>query len=558
MKSLTHIHFGNQVPRTGVPIAHVMVDPITAHDAIVLVDTSNIIPQNSFFEKNIEISLTEDNLTYFLDKNGFRITDRFTKSDKPLFYRHDLQSPILTNAQGGSDIIVIDALGNTISTDYWDYDPGKKVVYHALSFEILGDAIFYVKYSKADENNLLIDRQHKELLTGGSAFHEAVSIDVLPDGCLNPDSDAYLIEERDGQPYYWRITLPRSGKYSLKYTQDGLLKLNINNIPQSEPWYIGIQNAVVLTKNLVENQLLRYTIGEFDLQSFYPFPPIKLNTLQKARKLSEYVIDTTYKHLIYSTKTPIDILIFNVNNVLLYALTTDQNKSSKFIHNVSWDVDSIESIDVEMGRISLRHSLKAGETAYVSFYYKDNIYEYTGINLNPLYNPDILDQRVAILCKPDIRPINTTISHVLLTKEEVILEATDPDIQAWLTPGKTFNDLKTDWLFIPSAGINNQNNYALLGITTTAIPLGVKDISITDARRFCGVPDDLQEQAINDIPGISQFWDIMDWDGPGIPVNGAVLVYLPSWIANIYTEDELRARTKRFIPAGSILIFKYY
>ena len=76
MKSLVRVHYGSKVPRQGAAVAHVQVDDIRATDAVVLVDTSNVVPQNAFFEKDIEISLTGKDLTYFVDKGAFPSHDR--------------------------------------------------------------------------------------------------------------------------------------------------------------------------------------------------------------------------------------------------------------------------------------------------------------------------------------------------------------------------------------------------------------------------------------------------------------------------------------------------
>lgn len=560
MKSLTKIHFGGKSTREGSPIAHLSTPRIIAQDAISLVDTSNLIPQNAFFEKDIEIVLDDDDLTYFVDKSGFLITDQFSNNNQPLYYKHKLQYSIFGEGESGvTDVIIVDEAGNEVDENLWIYDCGAKTIYHRI--DIMNEGVqYFIRYPRANDAGTLINRRHSELLNQQPAFREAVDEDMLPDGCLNADADAYLLEELDGQPYYWKLTLPRSGTYYLKYTDNGILKLRVPPTKQSEPWYLEVQNSVVLTTQINLNEFLRYTIAEFDLQTFYPFPPVRLVAERQTNILNTNVVSLGEKNIFLSNKTPIDIKIYNANNTLVKAMTTDPNKVGAAILGVSWEVDTIESIDKATGRISLRRSIKDSERVVASFYHEDDTFTYTGVNLNPLYNSDILNQRVAILAKPAAFPCNSTISHVILTADEIILSASDDNISDWLKEGtKTLDNLKQEWLYLPGESVGNQNNYMLIGLASVSIPYAPEEANITDARRRGGgIVDELISQALSLVPGSSQNWDIKTWDGPAVPAQGAAVLYLPSWIQQVYSEEEIRARASQYSAAGTYLVIKYY
>lgn len=539
-------------------MAHIASPAVTADKGIVLVDTSFVVPQNAFFEKDVEIELDQDDLTHYVDKKGFWITDRFNTDGQPLYFKHVLEAPIFgSSEQASEDIIVTDQNGQQVSDSVWVYDCGRNAIYHRLG---TSDEVFFVVYPRADDDGNLTERRHRELLDKTPAFLEAKEADVVETGCLNSDADAYLIAEQDGQPYYWRITLPRAGTYYLRYTEDGLLRLKVSPTPQGDPWYLEVQNTVVLTTHLRLEELLRYTIAEFELQSFYPFPPIRLVTNFETTHLGGGVLDLGNQDLVLSVKTPVDLKVYGTDGRLIRAMTTDQNKVGKPIQGISWEVDTIESIDEYSGRVSVKTRPRAGEVVRATYYHRENTYLYTGVNLNPLYRPSIITERVAILCRPETVPCNSTLSHVIMSENEVILEASDTDISDWLDEGtKTLDDLKQDWLYIPGESLDNNNNYIMLGIATVANPYSPEAADITDTRRRGGgIPDDLLERALRGMPGASQNWDIKHWDGPPEPVQGAILVYLPTWISQVFDDDEIRARASRFVPAGSRLVIRYY
>lgn len=558
MKSLVHFHFGSRVPRDGVPVAHIDTQPLSAQQGIVVVDTSFVVPQNAFFEKDIEIKLDADDLTHYVDKAGFWITDQANDDGLPMYFKHKLNFSIFgSDGAETADVLVVDEGGEQVSDSLWKYDCGANAIYHRLA---PGDGVYFVVYPREDADGNLVERRHRELLRQAPAFTKAEAKDVLPNGCLNADSDSYIIDEQDGQPYYWRIRLPRGGTYFLRYTEDGLLKLKLSPTPQGDPWYLEVQNATVLTTQLRLEELLRYTVAEFDLQSFYPFPPIRLVTNQEAAVEGKGVISVGNRELVLSNKTPVDLKVYGTDGRLVRAMTTDQNKVGKPIQGIYWEVDTIESIDEYSGRVSVKTAPKPGERVLATYYHKENTHRYTGINLNPVYNDSIIGERVAVLCRPSPAPCNATLSHVVMTADEVILEASDTDISAWLEEGtKTLDDLKTDWLYIPGESLDNSNNYMMLGIATVANPQSPDAAEVVDTRRRGGgIPDDLIPMALKAMPGAHQNWDIKHWDGPPEPVQGAILVYLPTWISQVFDEAEIRARASKFVPAGARLVFRYY
>ena len=189
MKSLTHIHFGTKVPREGVAIAHLQAPTLYAPDAVTVIDLSDQISQNTFFEKEVRIKLTDKILNYYVDKKGFLITDKF-QGTKPLYYKHEIENPIYLDANGTTDIVVVDINGITQSSAFYLFDCGKKVIYHALD----PDQIYFVVYPQTDIDNNVIDRRHKELIEFQPAFIEIGPEDLSTDGCVKADADAYRIE----------------------------------------------------------------------------------------------------------------------------------------------------------------------------------------------------------------------------------------------------------------------------------------------------------------------------------------------------------------------------
>lgn len=555
MKSLTHIHFGTKVPREGIAVANLEMPKLTARDAMVLVNKSGQISENNFFERDIEINLLGDILTYFLDKNGFLLTDKF-QGVRPLYYKHILKDQIFIDSDGTADILIIDENGQSVDDNFFTFECGQSTVYHALP----PGRVHFVVFPKVDDGNNIVDSQHKELLEAERAFEEAQPGDLDNHGCLKPDTDAYLIEELDGNPNLWRLTLPRPTRYSLRHNDEGILSLSLPNTVQTEPWYVDVNNAVLLTTHIVLKQLLRYHVAEFDIQNFYPFPPVKLVTDRRAREISKGVLDLGHNDIVVTNKTPIDIRIFNANGNVVRALTTDENKAGRTTRGIYWELGAIDSVDTRNGRVSIIEKLNPGEQAIASYYYDVKLYRYTGYNFNPLYNPLALEQKVAVLVRPSVVSCNSTISHVVLGLDDVIISASDSEIAEWLEQGsKTLDDLYTDWLYDPQVSTGNINNYLLLGILTTSIPVAPEDVIVTDARkRGGGIRQGLEHQAISAMPEASHNLDMGHFDGPPEPIQGGVIVYLPEYIKYVLSEEEIRARSARFAPAGSYLVFRYY
>ena len=174
-------------------------------------------------------------------------------------------------------------------------------------------------------------------------------------------------------------------------------------------------------------------------------------------------------------------------------------------------------------------------------------------------SPSSYTSHVAVLVKPDTVGIQATISHAVLDLDDNIVEVSDPDIAEWSDGSKTWDDLKTDWLYLPGVSEGNQNNYLLLGIISTSVPLAPEQVIIQDARRRGGgIEERLIEQAIRIAPESSQNWDIGFWDGPREPVQGAIALYLPEYIRTVFTEEEIQTRIYKFAPAGSFFVIRYF
>lgn len=557
MKSLVHFHFGNQVPRTGIPIFYLQTNEITSRDAITLIDTSAIIAQNSFFQQDTVIDLNESNLDYFVDKRGFVITDEFNDFGKPLYFKHEIQKLMFTDTTGTTNINIIDADGNQISSQFFKFDCGKNAVYHAL--DPTDGKVYFVVYPRADENNNIIDPHYQELLEAFPALKEA-DAEAIDECGLDPDMDQYILKRLDGQPHYFRIRLPRANRYNLRYTENGLLKIQVPQQSQLEPWYIDIQNSEVLTTHLTENIFLRYAISEFDNQVFYPFPPIKLVTDVEVLELAAGVLDLGFRNIFITNKTPLDIKIFDANKNLMRAMTTDINKIGKTINNIYWEYDSIISVDEATGRVKIYRNIKPGETVVANFFYETDRYTYTGWNFNPAFNDLALTKRIIMLVRPDATSCNFNISHVVMNSDTTLMEASDPDIQDWIDEGtKDLDDLIAEWTYVPGSSDNNQNNYLMLGILSTHTPISPDQSGTWDARRRGGgIIEEIQEQALKLIPGATNNWDIGFYDGPPAPIHGGIVVYLPNVIRNLYTETQLRAITSRYSAAGTYILLRYY
>lgn len=84
-------------------------------------------------------------------------------------------------------------------------------------------------------------------------------------------------------------------------------------------------------------------------------------------------------------------------------------------------------------------------------------------------------------------------------------------------------------------------------------------IELIDTRkRGGGFRDDLSPSLIKSLsPEAEYVWDIGSYDGHPFPVNGVIVITLPSYIQHQFSEEELRSIVEKYAAFGSYAIIKY-
>ena len=553
MRSLLRSHFTTSFPQTGIPVAHMRVPKINSVDAVFTTRMSNTSQETRPTVDNE--FLVDTNKNIFVDFPDFLVTRYFSENGIPLYLKHTLKYPVFGNHES-TDITIVDENGRE-STGALFYSCNQRTVYHNSTHT---DKPLFVSYIPTI-NGVAGDTFYREVLSTGPAMIPATAAH-LDDCGLAPDADAYNLVEEDGKPYFWRVELPTNELYSLKYLANTPLSVTIEESSSQEPWYLTVANVSLRLTNSTNKTQYRYNISEFDIQGFYPHPPFKLKSSDICTWLSSRTFQASETGLSVTPKTPLDLLVKDINGVPVRAITSDSLKAGKFVKGLPWEVNDLV-VDTESGIFSIQQAVPPGSVVIATYVYRSKSYTYKSLNLNPVFSGiGITESRYIILIEPDNTSFcQNSLSHVVMGNDEVLTSASNTEINAWITAEtRTFQDLKDTYLFIPGEDENNSKAFLPVALVDVGNPFSPQTSEIDDTRRRGG---GLSEEFVKDdilasIPGSHNYYDIGTFDGPNVPIHNTLVVHLPTAIRDALPESEIRARCSKFAPAGSFILLEFY
>lgn len=550
----TVFHYGPVVPRDGAPIAYVAFPKAGAAEAVSVAEPTARPPENSFAADERTLSVAAGDMAVRLDRSRFLLADRFS-GGVPLYWKHVLGRPHYAGASS-AQVMVEDADGVPVETSLWLYDPDANAVYHALGESA---APFFVVYAAADDAGAMLDPARRELLGTGPAFRPADAA-AFAAGRLDPAADAYVVVEDGSRRSGWRLYLPRPAKYALRYLEESVMRPTVAPCGDAEPWRLDVRDTVVKTVQARTGEPLEYRIVESARQDYYPFPPLRRFASRRAAALCPTVVALGTGNVVVTAKTPLEIVVHDASGRVLRALTTDALKAGRSLLGAPWEVDAYRSVDLAGGRIQLGFALPDGALVDATFCGSDGLFRYDGLNLNPAYDPAVVERTFAILCAPFVDGLERAIHHVAFGPDGTAVDASDAELLAWCrTAPRTMDDLGRDWLYCPGTWTDNDRNWLLLGAVSVGLPYDASAATAVDLRRRGGGVDPaLLPRAVEAMPGCRGNWDVGCWDGADDPLAASIVVFLPSGLRTIVDEATVADRISPFLQCGVRTLVRWY
>lgn len=594
-------------------------------------DRSTVLTQNRIPSTSISLS-TINTISIGVDK--FLVTDVFTEDNPtrpktPLFYVHTLENFNPDNDDWGTKTLIsfefLDK--NFLNRKLIDYiiDKTTGEIFNNFKNEFdastLDYSVTFVKYVVSFINGSV--NTYHELINNEKIFKQADFDDIDEYGAIISGRKVYLIEEIVGGESF-SVTLPVSDLYAYQELPESRLKIkNSTALDTTVPWYVSILNGKFIanlpTSNLTSDNF-KYSIAEFDAQTFNPYPPYKLKILDQALWLNPRLLKFTQN--IVNNPTAgfyIDIIVFDEDDEVVYAITTNEDKiGDVYINDINWS-SGIASVDQSNGFVELTISLKDVYSFQASYFYEEKEYEFTNIDFNPINNLDILDQRIIIYINPETTftgELDNSLNYLIVNQLGEILYASQADDPGSLIsstqklidedfstdgipkhlfyydkpstlsglswrPSGLYSQFESDFSFldkytvnsilitnpvIPSGGhqlVNYQENprFLVLGDLYVGEFEDIKELEPLDVRiEGGGIKEDLIDEAIDIQPEVAWFLNV-----PLIqqyPAATTFMAEIPNRLLQDndgdFTLSQIKDIISRHIPAGTYPIIKTY
>ena len=409
-KDIPHVRFSDSVGDDHVNIAYVFVPEIDLADNISIIDKSKLLPENFISESITGIDISFTGVSYenvftpsFLVTNKVSVATS-TAPSIPLYYSHSVPNSI-----GGKEVVDFEILDNNftpVQSHLYLKDTVEGYIYTNLTNsydDITGDLnVYYVRYYFDDNLTQDVVLNAKEIYT------EARTEDLSDVGTLIPGTTYYIFSFNSGSGEY-ELTLPVSDDYYIRYTSVSHISILEPNANVTDRiWFLRVKNGRFI-KSFAGDGTYEYDVAEFQDQLFNPYEPYKFAQLKSAAILPNNIVKLPDGNLTVYTGSSlhVDIVISDQDNNPLYAATTVASKHGlQYVdftgahEGVFWDTTLIHSYDERNGFVKINAELSLIYKTNVSYYYADNFYELTTLNINPISDSNITNYRIVLYVVP--------------------------------------------------------------------------------------------------------------------------------------------------------------
>lgn len=497
-RGVQEFYYTRTLPPRSVAIAQVSTQPATPAD---LTDISN----TPYLQGNLEIrrSATVDaspadftapdfmqsiqisgSVQYRIFNQFFELTNILLSDSTPGYYVHALPSEV------DQQVVILDLNGSVVTT------PTTRV--GNLLYHTLDGSAYRVRY-----------------VDGGGYLHIDLLqyIPVLSLAPFTASSTTYQLSGRN-------LTVSGTGNYHIRFTKpNGYLALSPYNTQPNTPWYARIRFS------------LTPVAPEWAKQIFLPQRPYQLATWVPGVLLDTHLIEFERSQMFYDQAHLPDILVFNSDFSIKYALDGELPGSAPKRGTLyNWKRGLIQFVDAYKGRVQVAVDLDPTDIVFGFYSYREDDVIYRNIDVNPFTNPAVKNQIIQFYYKDNGSDTFHFIYHQVI------------DPVAGPVTGFT-ND--------PAPGTGTNHVFATLIV---GAGIGVQNFTMTDNRqRGGGLANGFQT-----IPQSVNFWDLGFWDGKPYPIGGAMALYVPATLLNTMSRADVQGRVEASLPMGTLAVIHYY
>lgn len=412
-KPLESFIYKETIKDTRIPLTYVHCKKIYSDSNLKINDLTSSNNRNSNYtgakeEKYFFINGSSINTEY----NSIKVTNilhlNSNNVEVPLFYVHRLDSAVEANieiktnmSEEYDEVYKIDIANNSVYHNYLNYFDEKSGKYR----------LFYVNWIDVNGNS------YRELLDSADVVYELTWEDIDPfTGQVKAGVFGYEKVENAGNYSYF---LNNPGEYYWFPLSENCIKCKAPKGRSSkEPWYLEVENGNF--SKTYENYLYRYRVNEYYNQYFTPSFPYSFIVYFELDWVNKNTLKSDTDSIFYSKEKNlnVEVFVYSEDNVLIRALSTDKTKNNQRFEksDVFWETEIISSVDEEKGFIELKEDFNPAYTYKGSFFYKKKNFQYSRLNLNPIYNKDILTCYYVFYCIPNLYDYETSIHYLKVNK----------------------------------------------------------------------------------------------------------------------------------------------
>jgi|SRR5208337_63786 len=497
-RGVQEFYYTRELPSRAVAIAQVSTPP-TSPASLTDVNNTPYLPGDLTIRKSLTLDINPADFTapdfnqpvaisgateYRIYNQFFELTNVLLSDGTPGFYVHPLPSEV------DQQVVILDLDGNTTTTPM---ARNGNLLFHSLD-----GAPYRVRY--VDGQGYL----HTDLLQ----YTPVVAFTPF-----NVSVNTYLLNGRF-------LTVASTGTYYIRFTKpNGYLVTVPYDAQPNVTWYPRIRFS------------LTPPAPEWAAQIFQPTRPYQLATWVPGEVLDPSLIQFERPQIYYDPSQLPDILVFDSNYVIKYALDGSLPGSPiKRGTLYNWKRGQVQFIDPNKGRVQVAVTLDPTDIIYGFYAYNEPDVLYTALDVNPFTNTAVADKIVEFYFKSNGSDPFHYIYHQVI----------DPVTGA--ISGAT-ND--------PAPGTGTNHVFATLAV---GLGVGVQDFTMMDIRTRGG---GLATPYFN-IPQAVNFWDLGYWDGKPYPVGGCLAVYVPASILNTISSSDIKGKIQASLPVGCLAIVHYY
>jgi hypothetical protein len=513
------ILYRSRVSPSSVNVSYVGALPLSSDNNISIQDTSGSLSPNRVIETT-RVYNNED--TLIQETGSFYLTDVFSVATrsapaKPLFFQHKFKQ--FEAGDKVSKVKIFDDLFNEVTTTEMLIKDTEGVMFSNLEsyYNVIPDQrsdpegieyiFYYVTYNITKPSGATT--LHRELLDNKAVFREATYEDIDLDTMSLPlDSKAYLVEETSSS-FILKIASPRN--VALKSKENTRLKLlHPTSKNYTDPWNLRVSNG----RFFYGTKLYRIATNQFNSQAFFPQIGIKKVAKETPTVVNKNIIKLDYEDMLDDASDDFHLYLKITKGGTTHKFTTDPTYigSEGYTNWSSTTNYGIKSVDSKTGFVEIDGlDLETTDIIEASYFYNENYYDFTSIDLNPIRNESILNKRIAIYIDPNDSSVS--LKHKIFNVDGTQVNGGN-DISTFISNETT---------------ATGTGNLFVLGFVTVGEGSGIKDLTIIDTRLDGGgIKKSYVAEVEDAYPEYGSFIGNGLWDGRPFPGNLNYLIKIPA------------------------------